>query len=139
MARIAEDDEGMMRPRRVVGILFLFGLLVAGPATAQFVTLARCRAALPCSIPFGLRYRPPDPFIVGQFGNLGQTAVSAGFHVETPLKPELDRRPVESQGGRMDIQAVDAAVKESLRLHPPKTATRREPAPADQPEREPPR
>jgi hypothetical protein len=35
-------------------------LLSAVPASAQFIQLTRCRAALPCSQPFGLQYRP-DP------------------------------------------------------------------------------
>jgi hypothetical protein len=110
-----------MKTRRLAGFLCVLGLFTAGPAAAQFVTLSRCQAALPCAIPFGVRYRP-DPLITAQYGRVGSTAVSAGVRLETPLKPEIDKRT------EMDLDAVDAAVRKSLQTHPP-------PAPATSPKK----
>jgi hypothetical protein len=109
-----------MKTHRIAGILLVVNLLVAASAAAQFVTLSRCQAALPCAVPFGLRYRP-DPLIAGQYGRIGVTAISAGVRLETPLKPELDKRT------EVDLDAVDAAVRKSLQLHPPPAGPRQQP------------
>ena len=115
-----------MKARRIVrGSLFVAGFLTAGAMSAQFVSLSRCQAAYPCAFPFGLQYRP-DPLLAGQFGRVGNTAVSARIPLQAPLTPELDKRP------QLDLGAVDAAVRKSVEmLHPPPGA-RNKKTPADE-------
>jgi len=45
-------------------VFTLAGCFAAETAQAQFVPMSRCRAALSCSIPFSIQYRP-DPLIAG--------------------------------------------------------------------------
>ena len=92
--------------------LFVIGLFAAVGMSAQFVSLSRCQAAVPCSIPFLVQYRP-DPLIAAQYGRVPDSAVSVRLPLETPLMPELDKP------GQQDAAAVDAAVRKSLKLLPP--------------------
>lgn len=104
------------------------GFLAAAPASPQFVPLSRCRAAYPCGFPFGLQYRP-EPLIAGQYGNVGNTAISVRVAVQSTFAPEIDKRY------SIDEEAVDAAVRMFLRKHPLRLPA---PAPALEPERRPP-
>jgi hypothetical protein len=104
--------------------LFVIGLFAAGALSAQFVSLSRCQAAIPCAIPFAVQYRP-DPLLAGQYGRVPDSAISVRLPLETPLMPELDKLT------QQDLAAVDAAVRKSLKLLPPpkvrnKTPTRPE-------------
>jgi len=58
----------------------------AAAADAQFVELSRCQAAMPCAIPFGLRYNP-DPLSVSGFTALPHTAFSMRVDPAHPLNP----------------------------------------------------
>jgi hypothetical protein len=110
-----------MKTRRVLrGILFGTGLLVAVALPAQFVSLARCQAAIPCSIPFAVQYRP-DPFLAGQYGRVQDSAVSVRVPLKTPILPELDKGPEQNR------EAVDAAVRKSLEMLPPPGARKTKP------------
>ncbi len=55
-----------MRPAAVRILLAAAALAVAPAAGAQFVQLTRCQAAYPCSVPFGLRYKP-DPLLAAAY------------------------------------------------------------------------
>jgi hypothetical protein len=92
--------------------LFVIGFFVAAATSAQFVSLSPCRAAIPCSIPFAVQYRP-DPLLAGQYGRVPDSAISVRLPLETPLMPELDKPTPQ------DTAAVDAAVRKSLKLLPP--------------------
>ena len=61
---------------------------VAAVSGAQFVELSRCQSAMPCAIPFGLRYNP-DPLSVAGFAALPRTAFSMRIDPAT-LTPKLD-------------------------------------------------
>ena len=93
-------------------ILFVTGFFAATAMSAQFVSLSRCQAAIPCAIPFAVQYRP-DPLLAAQYGRVPDSAISVRLPLETPLMPELDKLT------RQDTAAVDAAVRKSLKLLPP--------------------
>lgn len=97
----------MKRARRLAAVFFAAGFLAAGSASAQFVQLSRCHAAFPCSIPFGLQYRP-DPLIAGFYADVPNTAVSGRIEIATPLKVEVDR-PI-------DQKAIDEAIRKTLEI-----------------------
>ena len=68
----------------------------AAGARAQFVELSRCQSAMPCAIPFGLRYNP-DPLSVSGFSGLSHTAFSMRIDPTKPavrvdLSKELDKQ-----------------------------------------------
>jgi hypothetical protein len=87
-------------------------LLSAVPASAQFIQLTRCRAALPCSQPFGLQYRP-DPLIAGPYSSMPASAVSGHIELKANPKVELDKPPAPP----LD-DAVSNSVRYFLRKHP---------------------
>ena len=83
-----------MRTRGLVlpaGFVALLGF--GSPAQAQWVRLQRCSGALPCAIPFGVRYNP-DPLIAGQYGFVSPNSTSGritfgpegpAVHLDRPL------------------------------------------------------
>ncbi|MGH9364561.1 MAG: hypothetical protein ACRD1B_04765 [Thermoanaerobaculia bacterium] len=112
-------------------VLLVAALLCAAlPARGQFVQLSRCRAALPCALPFGIRYNP-DPLIAAQYGRVSTTAVSARLEPGWPIQtPVIDlSRVIESQ----DF-AREAARLFVLRYPAPKTTPAPPAAPAGAPE-----
>jgi hypothetical protein len=78
----------MRRLRRVV-LAVAFAALAARPAGAQWVRLQRCAGAIPCSIPFGVRYAP-DPLIAGQYGWASPTGVSGRISLDGKPTVEFD-------------------------------------------------
>jgi hypothetical protein len=58
------------------------------------VPLTRCNAAIPCSIPFGLR--PADAVTLSPYARTGagNAAFSVSAGVEEGLKPRVDTPPV---------------------------------------------
>lgn len=76
--------------------IFAAILLASSPgAFAQIVPLSRCNAALPCSIPFGLR--PANATTFSPYTRAGNAAVSVSAGVEEGLKPKIDQRPPISE------------------------------------------
>ncbi|MGE5413517.1 MAG: hypothetical protein ACM3NW_05025 [Syntrophomonadaceae bacterium] len=65
-------------------------LLASGAARGQLVPLARCHAAYPCSLPYGLR--PADAVANLPDAQLGNALVGVG--VDGALKPRLISPPV---------------------------------------------
>lgn len=63
------------------------------PARAQWMRLQRCSAALPCSVPFGIRYAP-DPLIASQYGRMAPDAFSGRISFEPKLAVEIDQPQV---------------------------------------------
>lgn len=110
-----------MKTRQILpGIFVGIGLLASASLPAQFVGLARCQAAIPCSIPFAVQYRP-DPLLAGQYGRVPDSAISVRVPLKTPIVPELDKGP------QQDVGAVDAAVRKSLEMLPPPGARKAKP------------
>lgn len=80
-----------MRPRvRILASALL--LACAPPVFAQIVPLSRCQAAIPCSIPFGLR--PASATAFSPYTRSGNVGVSVSAGVEEGLKPKVVRIPV---------------------------------------------
>ncbi len=80
--------------RSLAAALGLAVLAAAGPVRAQIVPIARCNAALPCSIPFGLRPATTSDS-TNTFAKTGQGNTAAGVRlgIEEGLKPRLDVPP----------------------------------------------
>ena len=112
-----------MKRHMLCGPLFAAGLLASSVAQAQFVPLSRCRAAYPCSIPFGLEYRP-DPLIAGQYGGAGNTTMVARIALRPPFTPRIETRVSP------DDKAIDEAVRKFLATHPPGQRAARKPTPS---------
>jgi len=60
---------------------------IAAAARAQLVPITRCQAAIPCSIPYGLRPADAAAWTPGARVGQGNTAISIG--VDDRLKPEV--------------------------------------------------
>jgi hypothetical protein len=80
--------------RRSLAAALVLLAAVTATAGAQLVPVTRCNAALPCSIPFGLRPADAAAWTPGAKVGQGNTAVSASSGVDQGLKPKLDMRPV---------------------------------------------
>ena len=63
--------------------------LAASPAPAQWVRLQRCNGAIPCAIPFGVRYAP-DPLIAAQYGWVSPTSFSGRVSLDGKPTVEID-------------------------------------------------
>ncbi len=81
-----------MSRRALLAASLLLG--AASGSRAQIVPLSRCNAAIPCSIPFGLR--PADSVGFSPYAKTGQgnTAISVSAGIEEGLKPKIDKVPV---------------------------------------------
>ena len=84
-------------------------LAAASQARAQFVQLTRCQAAMPCAIPFGIRYKP-DPLLAAAWGNMPHTVISMRADparpFETPaidLSKALDRQDWAREAARIFV------------------------------------
>ena len=80
---------------------------LAAPATAQLVPLARCHAAYPCNVPYGLR--PADAAANLPDAQLGNALVSVG--VDNAFKPKLIASPISDD-------PVEGAARLYLRKNP---------------------
>ena len=122
-----------MGARKLIFAIGLVGVLGAGSAAhAQWIRLQRCNGALPCAIPFGVRYNP-DPLIASQYGFVSPNGVSARFAFEAggPVL-HFDQPHVELQGPDFAAEAA----RRFLLAHPApaeKQATPRKVEPAPKP------
>lgn len=84
-------------------------------AGAQWVRLQRCNGALPCAIPFAVRYNP-DPLIAGQYGYMSPNSFSGrlSFELGGPVV-HLDKPGLKMQ---LPDFASEAA-RRFLLAHPP--------------------
>ena len=99
---------GAMSTRKLVLAIGLVGVIgSATPARAQWVRLQRCNGAIPCMIPFGVRYNP-DPLIAGQYGYMSPNGASGRItfepegpvvHLDKPLA-KLDLPDFASEAAR---------------------------------------
>ena len=103
----------------VRALLVVSCLLTADAALAQFVPMARCGAAFPCSIPYGVQYAP-DPLLMGPFAAPANSAISFRTTLDARPTITIDIRP-------RDNTPIDAAVRTFLQQYP---ATKK-PVPAD--------
>lgn len=102
----------VMRTRKLVLAIGLVGVLgSASAARAQWMRLQRCNGALPCAIPFAVRYAP-DPLIAAQYGRGAGTAVSGRISLEKRPEVELD-------APRLSRDPSEAAARRFLLAHPP--------------------
>ncbi|HSE62339.1 MAG TPA: hypothetical protein VLG15_01875 [Thermoanaerobaculia bacterium] len=88
-----------MRTRGLIlaaGFAVIAGLPAA--ASAQWVRLQRCNGAIPCSIPFAVRYAP-DPLIAAQFGWMSPNSFSGRIDFYPKLTVELDTPHVSLESG----------------------------------------
>jgi hypothetical protein len=122
----------MVSPRKLVLAIGLVGALGLGSAArAQWVRLQRCEGALPCSIPFGVRYAP-DPLLAGQYGRMSPNGFSGRLSFEPKITLEIDTP-------RAALESVDFAAEAARKFvlahpNPPKAEPPAKPAPPKTPE-----
>ena len=80
--------------KRALLLSALFSLAFASGARAQLVPLSQCGAAIPCSIPSGLR--PADAAALSPYGRVGpgNSAISVSAGIEEGLKPRVVTRAI---------------------------------------------
>lgn len=121
---------------RRTALLALAGALVAVTARAQFVPMSRCQAALPCSIPFSISYRP-DPLIAGPYSGTGNTGLLMSVPIGFPLAPRLEKSHAPDFGA-----ALEADIRRTMQAKPPSgkkaTPPSSEVAPKENPKENPP-
>lgn len=99
---------------------------MASSAAAQIVELTRCHAAIPCSIPFGLR--PANSVGNSSFAAVGQGNTAIGFSagIEEGLKPRIVTPPVSQD-------PVENAARLYVKKNPPKPTPTPTPVPTRPP------
>ncbi|HZI66809.1 MAG TPA: hypothetical protein VFF17_09625 [Thermoanaerobaculia bacterium] len=115
-----------MSPRKLILAIGFVALLgSASVARAQWVRLQRCNGALPCSIPFAVRYNP-DPLIAAQYGFMSPNGISGriSFELGTPVV-NLDQPRVALE---LPDFASEAARRFLLAKPPP---AKKSPSPSD--------
>jgi hypothetical protein len=104
---------------RRAGLLVAFALAgVSAIAVGQLVPLARCHAAYPCSVPYGLR--PADAVANNPDAALGNSLVGVG--VDNAFKPRLLSSPVSSDPS-------EAAARRYVKKYPLRPKTTGTPGP----------
>ena len=80
--------------RRPLVLSVLCSLAFASGARGQLVPLSQCGAAIPCSIPSGLR--PADAAALSPYGRVGpgNAAISVSAGIEEGLKPKVVTRAI---------------------------------------------
>jgi hypothetical protein len=114
-----------------IGIIGVLGFAV--DARAQWMQLQRCRGALPCSIPFGVRYAP-DPLLGAQYGFVSPDAFSGRISLDPKLTVEIDQPRLSLSPGDF---AEEAARRFVLANPPPPKSTpalKNEPMPPRRPD-----
>jgi hypothetical protein len=94
---------------RAASTTLIAALAVGSPAAAQLVPVSRCQAAIPCSIPFGLR--PVDSVAGSPYAHAGNAAISVSAGVEEGLRPKIDRP-------RVSEDPVEFAARVFVRRNP---------------------
>jgi hypothetical protein len=95
-----------MRTRRLVlaaGLMALLGSV--SPAHAQWMRLQRCSGALPCAIPFAVRYAP-DPLIAAQYGQMSPDTFSGRIVFEPHIHIEIDQPKISIEPADFAARAV---------------------------------
>jgi hypothetical protein len=124
----------MVSARKLVLAIGLVGALGAGSAArAQWVRLQRCKGALPCAIPFGVRYAP-DPLIAGQFGRMSPNGFSGRLSFEPKLTVEIDTPPVALESVDFAAEAARKFVLAHPNLNPPEPEPPKKRVPQKTPE-----
>jgi hypothetical protein len=104
----------------------MVGGLLPTPARAQWMRLQRCGAALPCAIPFGVRYAP-DPLVASAYGRVSPDAFSGRISFEPKLAVEIDQP-------RINLEPADFAAQAARKFvlaHPPPPSPERPPKPPE--------
>jgi hypothetical protein len=107
--------------RRAAAPAFVLFCGVAAAARAQLVPLTSCHAALPCSIPYGLR--PADSVANNPNANASNTAIGMHTGLENGIHPKLISRPVSEDPS-------DVAARVFFHRNPQLTRSTPVPAPA---------
>lgn len=116
-----------MRLRRVVALGLVGVLGSVSAARSQWIRLQRCNGALPCAIPFGVRY-DPDPLIAGQYGFVSPNGMSARFAFE------LGGPVLQLDKPRVSLEFPDFASEAARRFllaHPPPADKKAAPPPIE--------
>jgi hypothetical protein len=113
-----------MRLRKLVLAMGLVGVVASSTARAQWVRLQRCNGAIPCMIPFAVRYNP-DPLIAAQYGYVSPNSMSGKITFE----PEGPAVHLDKPLAKLKLSDfASEAARRFLLAHPPPAAPK---TPAD--------
>ena len=95
----------LIRTAAVLSVTLALAAVSRSSAAAQWVRLQRCGSALPCAIPFGVRYAP-DPLIASQYGHLSPNGMSGRIAFWPELAVQIDQLHVSLELGDFSEQAA---------------------------------
>ncbi len=95
----------LIRTAAGVSVTLTLAAVFSSSAAAQWVRLQRCGSALPCAIPFGVRYAP-DPLIASQYGHVSPNGISGRVAFWPELAVSLDEPHVSLELGDFSEQAA---------------------------------
>jgi hypothetical protein len=95
----------VIRTAAMLSVTLALAAIFPSNAAAQWVRLQRCGGALPCAIPFGVRYAP-DPLIASQYGHMSPNGVSGRVAFWPGLAVSLDQPHVSLELGDFSEQAA---------------------------------
>jgi hypothetical protein len=112
----------LTRTATMLSVTLALAAVSASSAAAQWVRLQRCGSALPCAIPFGVRYAP-DPLIASQYGHMSPNGVSGRVAFWPGVAVQIDEPHVSLELGDFSEQAARKFVLAHPAPPPPPKAT----------------
>jgi len=112
----------LIRTAAVLSLTLVLAAVFPSSAAAQWVRLQRCGSALPCAIPFGVRYAP-DPLIASQYGHVSPNGMSGRIGFWPELTVQIDQPHVSLELGDFSEQAARRFVLAHPAPPPPPKAT----------------
>lgn len=100
----------------------VLSLSLTAAARAQLVPITRCNAAIPCSIPTGLRPADAAAWTPGAKTGQGNTGISVSM--DERLKPKVDAPP-----SPVSEDPTDRAARVFVKRHPLATSPKATPKP----------
>jgi len=121
-----------MRLRKLVLAMGLVGVVASSTARAQWVRLQRCNGAIPCMIPFAVRYNP-DPLIAAQYGYVSPNSMSGRITFE----PEGPAVQLDKPLAKLKLPDFASEASRRIQLTRPASSEKKTPPPSVEPDPKP--
>ena len=104
----------LIRAAAAVAATLVLAAMSPSDAGAQWIRLQRCGSALPCAVPFGVRYAP-DPLMASQYGYVSPNGISGRVSFSPELSVRIDEPHVSLELADFSEQAA----RKFVLAHPP--------------------